>query len=128
QVCHVTHSIHFFVLTPRPSCSSLFPYTTLFRSLDLMYSTSLQMVNDVFNGFIAEDTKLAAKVFKLDETLNSINRNASSTVTELIQKDPGQAQNYLYLLSIIRKLERVGDLTKNIAEEFIFYIEAKVLK
>lgn len=96
--------------------------------LDLMYSTSLQMVNDVFNGFIAEDTKLAAKVFKLDETLNSINRNASSTVTELIQKDPGQTQNYLYLLSIIRKLERVGDLTKNIAEEFIFYIEAKVLK
>src|SRR5699024_11523874 len=86
QVCHVTHSIHFFVLTPRPSCSSLFPYTTLFRSLDLMYSTSLQMVNDVFNGFIAEDTKLAAKVFKLDETLNSINRNASSTVTELIDR------------------------------------------
>src|SRR5699024_12000764 len=34
--------------------------------LDLMYSTSLQMVNDVFNGFIAEDTKLAAKVFNPD--------------------------------------------------------------
>jgi len=96
--------------------------------LHLMYSTSLRMLNDVFNGFIAEDTKLAAKVFKLDETLNSINRNASSTVTGLIQKDPDQTQNYLYLLSIIRKLERVGDLTKNIAEEFISYVKAKVLK
>jgi phosphate transport system protein len=32
------------------------------------------------------------------------------------------------LFSIIRKLERVGDLTKNAAEELIFYIEAKVLK
>jgi phosphate transport system protein len=29
---------------------------------------------------------------------------------------------------MIRKLERVGDQCKNIAEEIIFYIEAKVLK
>jgi len=28
----------------------------------------------------------------------------------------------------VRKLERVGDLAKNTAEEIIFYIEAKVLK
>ena len=34
----------------------------------------------------------------------------------------------LYVLSIIRKLERVGDQSKNIAEEIIFYVEAKVLK
>jgi phosphate transport system protein len=32
------------------------------------------------------------------------------------------------MLSIIRKLERVGDQCKNISEEIIFYIEAKVLK
>jgi phosphate transport system protein len=29
---------------------------------------------------------------------------------------------------VIRKLERVGDHCKNMAEEIIFYIEAKVLK
>ena len=34
----------------------------------------------------------------------------------------------LHVLSIIRKLERVGDQSKNIAEEIIFYVEAKVLK
>jgi phosphate transport system protein len=31
-------------------------------------------------------------------------------------------------MSMIRKLERVGDQSKNIAEEIIFYFEAKVLK
>ena len=40
-------------------------------------------------------------------------------------EDIGQA---LYNLSIIRKLERAGDQSKNIAEEIIFYVEAKVLK
>ena len=32
------------------------------------------------------------------------------------------------MLSIIRKLERIGDQSKNIAEEIIFYVEAKILK
>lgn len=96
--------------------------------LDLMYETSNKMVSNVFNAFITEDTDLARKVFRLDETLNQINREVSDATTELIKKDIEQTQNYLYLFSIIRKLERVGDLTKNIAEELIFYIEAKVLK
>lgn len=93
-----------------------------------MYDTSIEMMNNVFNAFITDDTDLARKVFKLDETLNEINREVSERTTKLIKDDLEQAQNFLYLFSIIRKLERVGDLTKNIAEELIFYIEAKVLK
>lgn len=96
--------------------------------LDEMYDTSNKMVSNIFNAFITEDTELARKVFRLDETLNEINRELSGTIAELIKNDIDQTQNYLYLFSIIRKLERVGDLTKNIAEELIFYIEAKVLK
>jgi phosphate transport system protein len=32
------------------------------------------------------------------------------------------------LLSVVNKLERVGDLAINIAEEVVFHVEAKVLK
>ena len=96
--------------------------------VDVMYATSLKMMSNVFNAFITEDTELAHKVFKLDKRLNSINREVSEMATKLINDDADQTRNYLYLFSIIRKLERVGDLTKNIAEEFIFYYEAKVLK
>ncbi|SMO68982.1 phosphate signaling complex protein PhoU [Fodinibius sediminis] len=96
--------------------------------IDEMYETSIKMMSNVFNAFITEDTDLARKVFKLDKKLNEINREVSSVTTKLIQKNIEETQNYLYLFSIIRKLERVGDLTKNIAEELIFYIEAKVLK
>jgi len=96
--------------------------------IDEMYETSIKMMSNVFNAFITEDTKLARKVFKLDKTLNEINRGVSEVTTNLIKENPEQMHNYLYLFSIIRKLERVGDLTKNIAEDLIFYIEAKVLK
>ncbi|MGD8427651.1 MAG: phosphate signaling complex protein PhoU [Balneolaceae bacterium] len=96
--------------------------------IDEMYDTSIKMMSNVFNAFITEDTKLARKVFKLDKTLNEINRSVSDVTAKLIKEHTDQTHNYLYLFSIIRKLERVGDLTKNIAEELIFYIEAKVLK
>jgi len=95
---------------------------------DEMYTTSLKMMNNIFDAFITEDTGLARKVFKLDQRLNQMNREVSGITAELISSDMEQVQNYLYIFSIVRKLERVGDLIKNIAEEFIFYIEAKVLK
>ncbi|HEX6981789.1 MAG TPA: phosphate signaling complex protein PhoU [Balneolaceae bacterium] len=93
-----------------------------------MYDTSIEMVNSMFDAFVNDDTELARKVFKLDKVLNRINREVSTVTANLISEDIKQTRNYLYLFSIIRKLERVGDLTKNISEELIFHIEAKVLK
>ena len=93
-----------------------------------MYENAIAMLDDVFEAFEKEDTKLAREVFIKDAVLNEINSNAANIAIELIKKNPEKIHNYLYLLSIIRKLERVGDLTKNIAEELIFYSEAKVLK
>jgi phosphate transport system protein len=34
----------------------------------------------------------------------------------------------LYLLAIVRKIERAGDSIKKIAEEIIFHIDAKIVK
>lgn len=96
--------------------------------IEEMYETAIEMLSNVFSSFISEDTQLARKVFAKDKVLNEINREASDITAKLLKKDPEKAQQYLYLFSIIRKLERVGDLTKNTAEELIFYIEAKVLK
>jgi len=93
-----------------------------------MYENALLMLENVFEAFEKEDTKLAREVFVKDKVLNKINLNAASITIQFIQQTPDKINNYLYLLSIIRKLERVGDLAKNIAEELIFYIEAKVLK
>ncbi|MDR8390514.1 phosphate signaling complex protein PhoU [Aliifodinibius sp. S!AR15-10] len=93
-----------------------------------MYDTAIQMLSNVFSAYIAEDTEKARKVFSKDQLLNEINQQAASSTAKLIQKDPKNIELYLYLFSIIRKLERVGDLTKNTAEQLVFYIEAKVLK
>ncbi len=93
-----------------------------------MFRQGNEMVYDVMNAFEKEDTTLARKVFKKDDLLDEINRNAASAIIKYIQTNPGKIESALYILSSIRKLERVGDQAKNMAEEIIFYSEAKVLK
>jgi phosphate transport system protein len=93
-----------------------------------MFNTGSSILEDVMNAFEKEDTRLARSVFKNDEILDEININSTQAVADFIRANPDRINQSLYTLSIIRKLERVGDQCKNISEEIIFYIEAKVLK
>jgi len=93
-----------------------------------MYQQANEMIIDVMNAFEEEDTSLARKVFKKDDLLDEINKNAATIVANFIKDNPSKIESALYILSTIRKLERVGDQAKNMAEEIIFYTEAKVLK
>jgi phosphate transport system protein len=93
-----------------------------------MFDTSISMLDDAVHAFNFEDTKLARWIFGKDTTLNAINQEAGRIISEALRKDPDNAIRYLNLFSTMRKVERIGDLTKNIAEDTIFFIEAKVLK
>lgn len=93
-----------------------------------MYDEATTMLDETLEAFEKEDSRLARAVFKRDEVLNEINHNAHAIIEDYIRQNPIEMEQCLYVLSIIRKLERVGDQSKNIAEEIIFYIEAKVLK
>ena len=93
-----------------------------------MYRESIAMLEDTLTAFENEDTILARSVFEKDEFLDEINSQANELIEAYLKDHPAEMDQALYALSIIRKLERVGDQSKNIAEEIIFYIEAKVLK
>ena len=96
--------------------------------LKTMYEASISMVNDVLIAFENEDAQLARTIFSKDEFIDIINWEANKHIAEFIRKNPDCIEQALNILSIIRKLERVGDRCKNIAAETIFYMEAKVLK
>jgi len=93
-----------------------------------MYDCALSMLRDVQVSFEQDDPKLARQVFKKDDVLDEINAQANQTIMEYIQAHPDKIDQCLHIVSMIRKLERTGDQTKNVAEEIIFFIEAKVLK
>jgi phosphate transport system protein len=97
-------------------------------SLIRMYDEAINILIDTRTAFEKEDTIMARSIFKRDDVLDDINDNAPITIANVIKADKNSLPEALYILSIIRKLERVGDQSKNIAEEIIFYVEAKILK
>ena len=60
--------------------------------------------------------------------LNEIKRASPDVIENYLFDNQDVTKQALFLFSAIRKLERVGDLCKNIAEQLIFYTEAKVVK
>ena len=75
-----------------------------------------------------EDVDLAQQVIAKDNGVDEINKQALTVVAAYLEKHPKEAYLCLLLIAIIRKLERFGDHCTNIAEETIFYLEAKVVK
>lgn len=90
-----------------------------------MFDIAIEMMGNIALAYEEGDTSLARKVYKKDKKLNKINANSSKEIAALIQEKPEKCRNYLFLFSVIRKLERVGDHIKNIAEGIIFHLEAE---
>jgi phosphate transport system protein len=93
-----------------------------------MYDGAVSMLEDTQSAFETEDTVLARSIFKKDDLLDDVNKTSNKVLEKHLREHPGDTAQALWIISIIRKLERVGDQAKNIAEEIIFYLEAKVLK
>lgn len=93
-----------------------------------MLEVGISILEDGLASFEHENTILARSIFLRDEFLDEVNFQAINFTKNYLAEHPSEIDETLSILSIIRKLERVGDQVKNIAEEIIFYIEAKVLK
>lgn len=96
--------------------------------LNEMFEMAISMMNDVKTAFIEESAKTARGVFQKDDLLDSINGSANAVLRDFILTNQDKIDQCLHIVSTIRKLERTGDQVKNIAEEIIFFLEAKVLK
>lgn len=93
-----------------------------------MFDENMIMLVELIDAFENENGIIARKIFKRDELLDEINDETTAVVANYIRNNMENTEQALQVLSMIRKLERTGDHSKNIAEEIIFYTEAKVLK
>jgi phosphate transport system protein len=93
----------------------------MFNEVAEMFTLAKESLHD-------ENSEKAEKIFGLDNLVDEINHASTKIISQEIQNNPQKAEEYLYLQAVIRKLERMGDRCNNIAEEIVFYLDAKVLK
>ena len=88
----------------------------------------LSMLEVAKRALNEESLELATSVFAKDNLLDEINAEATAVLAEYIKEHPESTLSCLNLVGVFRKLERSGDHITNIAEEIVFFIDAKVLK
>jgi phosphate transport system protein len=87
-----------------------------------------EMLVHVSGALESGEVELAKKVFKQDKVLDKINKKLPKLFKDYYHKKDVDISNVILWSRVIGKLERVGDLTKNIAEEIIFYYQSEVIK
>ncbi len=93
-----------------------------------MFKELLNMISLAQEAFEKESSEIASGIFIKDNLLDEINHESTHVIAKYIENHPQSALAGLYLVGVIRKMERFGDHCTNIAEEIIFYLDAKVMK
>ena len=96
--------------------------------LEEMVAEVLSMLEVTKRALNEESMELATSVFTKDNLVDEINAGVTSVLAEYLKEHPDNLLTCLNLVSVFRKLERAGDHITNIAEEIVFFIDAKVLK
>ncbi|MCK9399406.1 MAG: phosphate signaling complex protein PhoU [Bacteroidales bacterium] len=93
-----------------------------------MFEIAHIMLVEAYDSFEKDDIKAIHNIFELDTKIDGWKKESFQVLSEHIMRNPADASQALELNSIIRKLERVGDHNRNIAEEIVFYLDARIIK
>lgn len=107
---------------------SLDPVLVEKLQLDAMFTVVLEMMSDLQKALVDEDPVKAASVMSKDDRLDKIKAASEGILVEYAKSNADSIATCMGLAGVFRKLERTGDHLTNIAEEIVFFIDAKVLK
>ena len=109
------------------TCAS-HPTLTTRLELPRMLDLTSTMFSDACRSFFAKDLETARAVLEADDMVDGLNRSNTREAIQLVKGGKLEIELALELLRISRNLERIADLSTNIAEEVIFHVQAKVVK
>lgn len=86
------------------------------------------MVRNSLDALVKLDDQLAREIIDMDDKVDDINKEMYVAIKKAVRENPGLSDAAINLLSTSRYMERIGDLTTNIAEDVIFMVEGKVIR
>lgn len=94
----------------------------------LMSTLTNTMLSDAITCFAKSDSQLALNVLEHDDQVDDLNRAMTREVITLVKQDITSIETSLELLRVSKNLERIADLSTNIAEDVIFHAKALDVK
>ena len=104
------------------------PVMTSSDDLKLMGENAVLMLKDSINAFVNEDVVLANAVCERDNIVDDAGDKILKDLTDLMRVKKDSITPSLQLMRIAHNLERIADLSTNIAEEVIYIVEGRDVK
>lgn len=92
-----------------------------------MAKKAKEMLKMSIDSFIQNKSDLANQVLKDDEIVDKYNKQMFKFFVAKMQADPAVIEQCSHLIIMSRHIERLADHATNIAENLVFYIEAKIV-
>ena len=96
--------------------------------IEVMASITQGMLADAITCFVQTDSQLALKVLERDDQVDELNRAMNREVIDMAKRNLASIESALELLRVSKNLERIADLSTNIAEDVIFQTQALDIK
>jgi len=96
--------------------------------LEPLFNEALGVFKDSLRAFVEGDIELAMAVKVRDKKLDEANAEIAHRLTTRMAELPERIADFLNLLLIARHLERVGDHSKNIAEDAVYAAAAEDIR
>jgi len=87
-----------------------------------------KMTRSALDSLIKVDVVLAGEVIDMDDKVDNIHRQMYAELQSLMKRSPDFVERAVQNLSCSRNLERIADLSTNIAEDVIFMVEGEVVR
>ena len=86
------------------------------------------MLHDALDALVNRNAQLARGVLERDVEINDIHKEHYGLLQDAMKASPDNVEAAVDLLSASRQIERIGDQTKNIAEDVVFLVEGQVIR
>lgn len=93
-----------------------------------MANQAAKMLRMSLDALVRTDVGMAHKVRDMDREVNAMRNEAYDSMKKDIQSHPEMVGEIINMYLISRHIERIGDHTKNIAEEVIYLIEGQIIR
>ena len=96
--------------------------------ISVMEKEVVRMLNDSLTALINEEKNIAKEVCRSDDIVDNLLKNIIEELVRKMIENPEYIKSSIELMNIAYNLERIADLSTNIAEDVIYMIDGKVIK
>ena len=119
------HAVNIASATRRLASTPVLPEV---RELAEMASIVREMVSDALAAYVSRNPAMARVVCMTDDKVDDLRDSMYRILVTHMLEDPKRLSGALELLLISQNLERIADLSTNIAEDVVFLVEGRSIK